>query len=94
MKERAIESLVAVREDCKSHGSAQHELDRRPRPQGRPRASAAVGVTAFAVSGARSILLDVYFLGMGVSCCSRSCGRLAKVRVQRHVGLSIELSRR
>jgi hypothetical protein len=27
--------------------------------------SAAVGVTALAVSGARSILLDVYFLGMG-----------------------------
>jgi hypothetical protein len=27
--------------------------------------SAAVGLTAFAVSGARSILLDVYFLGMG-----------------------------
>jgi len=38
MKSAAIESLVAVREDLQVTRSAQHELDRRPRPQGRPRA--------------------------------------------------------
>ncbi len=44
--------------------------------------SAAVGLTALAVSGARSILLDVYFLGMG------GILLLALVRTTRNGGVS------
>ena len=66
MKERAIESLVAVKEDLRAETGARgmNWIARRAIKVGLV-FSAAIGIAAFAVSGLRDALLEVYLLGIG-----------------------------